>query len=167
MKTNKLVLPVILTTTLCIGGYIVAQTAYASENTTTKPQTVWDKVAEKLGVPDSDLINAFKDSSYEIIDEKVDAGILTSTQAEEIKARIASKDSLPPIGMKRRGRFGKIKHDEIVAKYLDISVDELKADRDEGLTMLEILEKYSKSREDFHIYMEENRPTFDKQRQID
>lgn len=121
----------------------------------------FERLANKLGVSTEKLTEASKEAQYEIVDEKVVDGELDEDRAAEIKERIEAGNGMMfgghGFGMGGRG-MGPGKNPELVADFLGVSVAEISALRDDGMTVQEIIEKYGKSEDDFHTYMEEKMP---------
>jgi hypothetical protein len=106
-------------------------------------------VAEKLGVTTEELENAYKEASLERLDAAVAAGRLTEEQADEIRERIESGDSLGPLGF----GFGFGPHVHIeggpalegAADYLGLTEAELHERLRDGQTLAEIAKAEGKS----------------------
>lgn len=120
----------------------------------------FERLANKLGISEETLTQAGKDVQYEIIDEKVAKGEIDSEKAEKIKEKIASEEGFGMFGGPGMGRLHMMKlgNPEMLADFLGITQEEAEALKEEGLNFQEILEKYGKTKEEFHSYMEENMP---------
>lgn len=145
-----------------LGGTVLAtvsaqDSAVTTEDSQTAPHVaIFQRVAELLGISEDELSTAVKTASTEHIDEKVADGTLDADKAEEMKERIAESEYGMPFGGGRHGMRGpKL---DMMADFLGVTEEELQTKIDEGTSPHDLIEEYGKTHEEFHDYMEENRP---------
>jgi hypothetical protein len=103
-------------------------------------------VAEKLGVTEAELENAYKEATVERLDAAVAAGRITEEQAEAMRERIESGDVFGPhiFGFGHHLR-GPGHHLEGAAAYLGLTESELHEQLRAGKSLAEIAEAEGKS----------------------
>ena len=171
MNTKKILLASIATiaTVGAIGiGY--AGVTYAADTTgtgtvvTTINETrdaIQKRVAEILGITQDQLVSAEKQAHTEQVDADLAAGKITEAQATQMKTDIAN--GVKPGrgegmgGGMMGGRGGMMGRAEDVAAFLGITTDELKASKDSGQTIEELVVSKGKTMADFRTYMETNK----------
>lgn len=165
-KVLSLLVGAALVTSVMAGGYGIS-TVLAEDSSTklTLEERVQEqkehyqefvaRVAEILGLKQSELDSAMKQARKENIDEMVEEGKLTEEEAKEAKERI--DEGLPP--RPRAGAMGPlgVKGREAIAEFLDMSIEDLDKARDNGKTIEDLLEEKGKTREELRSYMESPR----------
>jgi hypothetical protein len=113
-----------------------------------------DDVAARLGTTPDKLRAAFRDALAARIDAAVKAGKLTPEQGAKLKERLASANGL---GLRLRGRLGHLKRPFAhrvgvrahglgqVAKYLDITPEQLRTELRAGKSLAQIATDHGKS----------------------
>jgi len=114
-----------------------------------------DDVAARLGITPDKLRTAFREALAARIDAAVKAGKLTQEQGAKLKQRLANAKGL---GLRLRGRLALKKHPALphrihvrahrlggVAKYLDITPQELRSELRSGKSLAEIATAHGKS----------------------
>lgn len=115
------------------------------------------RVAEKLGISESELTQAMTDVRIEMIDEAVADGRITQERADELKARIEENGPLffgphgggPHGGPCGAARFGV----RAAAEVLDVEVQEVVEALQSGQSLAEFAEAQGMSAEDFKAAM--------------
>ena len=126
---------------LAAAGAVAASQALSPNE---ESKAVIDDAAEQLGVEPNALSNALKQALKNRLDATVEAGRLTTEQANELKDRIDSADGLPLFGAPggfRHGaghfrHFGPFGAFEAAAEYLGLTEAELR----EGLADMTLAE---------------------------
>ncbi len=149
---NKRWLVLLAAVAIAVAGMgMVSRAVGAQEATPATPsnpvseivEQLWNKVAAKLGVARADLDKAITEARQEVSDEAVKSGRLTQRQANRLLGRW-------PFGG-RRGGFGPlgkhgdwlalaVREQELVAKVLGMTADELASELKAGKTLTEIAE---------------------------
>jgi ribosomal protein S20 len=130
----------------------------AASATAADSPSLADDVAARLGVTPEKLRTAFRDALAARIDAAVKAGKLTPEQGAKLKERLANAKGL---GLRLRGRLALKKHPALaprihvrahrlggVAKYLDITPQELRSELRSGKSLAEIATAHGKSVDD-------------------
>lgn len=143
---KKIVLLTLAAFTLAalFAGVALAQTSPAADQPKAPAffQTFLEKLAANLGVEQSKLVDAVKQTELQIVDEAVEQGKLTSDQAQKIKDRIEEGNFFPMghfPGPKNAGFRGK-QLDEL-AQALGMNADELKAELQQGKKITDIAQE--------------------------
>src|SRR5437867_11858371 len=87
---KKLVLALAAVAALGVGMLLVA--GAGAQSTDVPGGTLLSRVAQKLGISESQLTTAVKDSRIDIINEKLAAGEITQEQADRMKQRLENSD---------------------------------------------------------------------------
>ncbi len=149
MMKKKIVLFTLVAFTLAalFAGVAMAQTSPAADQSKVPAffQAFLEKLAANLGVEQSKLVDAVKQTELQIVDEAVQQGKLTSDQAQKIKDRIEEGNFFPmghfpgPKNGPKAGFRGK--HLDELAQALGISADELKAELQQGKKVADIAQE--------------------------
>jgi len=143
---------------LALISLILPGIALAQNSTPAKDnfiQSFLDKLATNLGVDETKLQEAVKQTELQMIDEAVQQGKLTSDQAQKIKERIEAGQLLPlgPFHGPKGCPFpGGLKGDRLnlMAQVLGMSADELKAQLDQGKKIEDIAKEKDVTLEQLH-----------------
>lgn len=154
-KKNKIITAALATVVLVAGVGAWTVSAVRADDQT-PADSLFGRVAQILNVSEDNLSDAMKTARTEHIDEMLEEGKIDEEQASRIKERISESDWGGPMGRPRRGRKMSEEHQQAVAEFLGITVEELKQYRQDHTPMHEILEKYGKTREELHEYIQEN-----------
>lgn len=155
---EKIVLLTLAAFTLAalFAGVALAQTPPAADHP--KPpalfQAFLEKLAANLGVEQSKLVDAVKQTELQMIDEAVQQGKLTSDQAQKIKDRI-EQGKFFPMGLfpgPRNGAKAEFRGKQLdeLAQALGMSADELKAELQQGKKITDIAQEKGLTADQLH-----------------
>ncbi|MQL52364.1 Fis family transcriptional regulator [Desulfofundulus thermobenzoicus] len=138
-------------------GAALAQTSTAADQP--KPpaffQTFLEKLAANLGVDQTRLVDAVKQTELQMVDEAVQQGKMTSDQAQKIKDRIEQGNFFPmgpfhgPKDGKEAGEFAG-KRLDVLAQVLGMSADELKTELQQGKKISDIAQEKGLTMDQLH-----------------
>ena len=157
LRRLAIVAVVVLALGGAIGGIVIAQT----DGDPSRPfSNFLSRLAENLGITETELQDAIDTTSGQIVDEKVAAGDLTEEQAARIRERIESGEGRPFFGgfggSKGFGHgsgFGFGLFDGDLTTFLGISDDDLRAARADGQSLAQIAEANGVSRDDLIAFL--------------
>ncbi|MGB9825091.1 MAG: hypothetical protein ACPLRU_00305 [Desulfofundulus sp.] len=134
-------------------GVALAQNA-AAGNRPGMPALVQDflgKLAANLGIEQSKLTDAIKQTELQMVDEAVQQGKLTSDQAQKIKSRIEQGNFFPigPFHGPKDGRFPGKRLDAL-AQVFGMSADQLKAELQQGKKISDIAKEKGLTMDQLH-----------------
>ena len=155
LRRFAIVAVVVLALGGAIGGIVIAQT----DGDPSRPfSNFLSRLAENLGITETELQDAIDTTSGQIVDEKVAAGDLTEEQANRIRERIESGEGRPFFGGFGGGKgfgggrgFGHLDGD--LTTFLGISDDDLRAARADGQSLAQIAEANGVSRDDLIAFL--------------
>lgn len=151
---------------LLVGG-LAAGAAFAQTPPGQAAQSSWlTKFAQALGKTPTEVQQASKTASTQVIDEAVQAGRLTQEQAQRLKDRIAQapldgQHLFGPRGFGRghgmkgaRGDMGIMRQAETaLAQYFGIQPQDLQTQLRSGKSLAQIAQEHGKSRTDLKSYI--------------
>ena len=144
---KKIVVLILAAFTLAalFAGVALAQTAPAADQSKAPAffQTFLEKLAANLGVDQSKLEDAVKQTELQIVDEAAQQGKMTSDQAQKIKDRI-EQGNFFPMGHfpgPRDGAKAAFRGNDELAQVLGMSADELKAELQQGKKITDIAQE--------------------------
>lgn len=147
MKKKILIGLAVLTLMAVFAGAALAQTSTASSQPKMPMlfQTFLEKLAVNLGVEQSKLVDAVKQTELQMVDEVVQQGKVTSDQAQKIKDRI-EQGNFFPMGHfldPRNGAKAEFREKQLdkLAQTLGMSTDELKAELQQGKKISDIAQE--------------------------
>jgi polyhydroxyalkanoate synthesis regulator phasin len=137
-----------------LAAVVALGTAVATATAADSPSLA-DDVAARLGVTPDKLRTAFRDALAARIDAAVQSGKLTPEQGAKLKERLANAKGL---GLRLRGRLALKKHPALahrihvrthglgrVAKYLDMTPQELRSELRSGKSLAQIATAHGKT----------------------
>ncbi|MBE3587629.1 MAG: Fis family transcriptional regulator [Thermoanaerobacteraceae bacterium] len=140
-------------------GVALAQTSTAADQP--KPpaffQSFLEKLAANLGVDQTKLVDAVKQTELQMVDEAVQQGKMTSDQAQKIKDRIEQGNFFPmgPFhgpkdGTKAGAGNFMGKQSDVLAQILGMSADELKTELQQGKKISDIAQEKGLTMDQLH-----------------
>lgn len=137
------------------GVGILALDSSSAQEEENRPN-ILERVAEILGIQEEQLQDAFTTAASEGIDERVEAGQLDEEKAAEMKERLEENGfQFGPKHGKRGHKQHSPEHEEAVAEFLGISIEELEQAKEEEKRMPELLEEAGKTEEELKAFMQE------------
>lgn len=145
MKRKILISFVVLALTAVFAGTALAQTTAAAGQPKMPAlfQNFLAKLAANLGVDQSKLVDAVKQTELQMVDDAVQQGKITSDQAQKLKNRIEQGNLFPMGFPKNRAKNGEFtgKRLDALAQALGMSADELKAELKQGKKIADIAQE--------------------------
>ena len=138
-------------TLLGLGAFAVAAPVLASE--ISPLGDFRSRLAQKLGVEESEFCEATKEVQIEMLEEKD----LDEDKKSQIKQKIEKSEcGVRPYGGKNRRAFFAKNADEL-AKFLGVTVEDLQEAKEQGVTIKELAEENGVSEEELHDFMMERK----------